>query len=407
MATCSAELVWQTVAFLHQIEAALVGRAWQSLQNTPETRQEGFIRRADYRCGYLSFNFEEKKMKNVLLATTAIALTAGYAAADVSYSASAKLSYGNFGEGDFSNGGTAAAASTYGYSNEFDFVVSGSGEAGGVSYSASMTIDETTPAAGGNALGAVSLSTMGFTYSYDANDMGGLVDSGADGEDDDAGDWMLSYAANGLSASYEVDEEQPGRYDLILGYAANGMSVGLHASDDDGDNTVDLAADAAVVAAGGVTSAALTADDAVINTVSVGYTIGDLALSYAADDRATQNYDASAAYTIGGTVLTAATDENEQHSLKIATSFGGVSLTARTETDKKSSAGGDGAENELALSYTTGALTVSYSKDTGNVNQFGDEAETVTSITYTVGGMTLQAKGTDRDETEVSAAFSF
>ena len=91
MATCSAELVWQTVAFLHQIEAALVGRAWQSLQNTPETRQEGFIRRADYRCGYLSFNFEEKKMKNVLLATTAIALTAGYAAADVSYGASAKL----------------------------------------------------------------------------------------------------------------------------------------------------------------------------------------------------------------------------------------------------------------------------------------------------------------------------
>ena len=167
MATCSAELVWQTVAFLHQIEAALVGRAWQSLQNTPETRQEGFIRRADYRCGYLSFNFEEKKMKNVLLATTAIALTAGYAAADVSYSASAKLSYGNFGEGDFSNGGSATAASTYGYSNEFDFTVTGSGEAGGVSYSASMTIDEstdsTTAGAGNNAQGALSLSTMGFT----------------------------------------------------------------------------------------------------------------------------------------------------------------------------------------------------------------------------------------------------
>jgi len=266
-----------------------------------------------------------------------------------------------------------------------------------VSYSASMTIDETTPAAGGNALGAVSLSTMGFTYSYDANDMGGLVDSGADGEDDDAGDWMLSYAANGLSASYEVDEDMEGRYDLILGYAANGMSVGLHASDDDGDNKADLAD----------TDATNDADAAVVNTVSVGYTIGDLALSYAADDQATQNYDASAAYTIGGTVLTAATDENEQHSLKIATTVGGVSLTARTETDKKTSAGGDGAENELALSYTTGALTVSYSKDTGNVNQFGDEAETVTSITYTVGGMTLQAKGTDRDETEVSAAFSF
>jgi len=327
-------------------------------------------------------------MKNVLLATTAIALTAGYAAADVSYSASAKLAYGNFGTGDYTNNDTKANEgtvnpSTYGYSNEFDFVVSGSGEAGGVSYSASMTLDEDTSS--GNALGAFSMSTMGFTYSYDANDMSGLVDTGDDGEDDDAGDWMLSYAANGLSASYEVDEDKDGRYDLILGYAANGLSVGMHASDDDGK----------------------VATKGTVNTVSVGYTMGALALAYKADDQATQNYDASAAYTVGGTVLTASTDENEQHSLKIATTVGGVSLTARTETDKKTSAGGDGAENELAVSYTTGALTVAYAKDTGNVNQFGDEAETVTSITYAVGGLTLQAKGTDRDETEVSAAFSF
>jgi hypothetical protein len=184
MATCSAELVWQTVAFLHQIEAALVGRAWQSLQNTPETRQEGFIRRTDYRCGYLSFNFEEKKMKNVLLATTAIALTAGYAAADVSYSASAKLSYGNFGE-EFQAGGkdvqgqeagadVGTAGTGYAYSNEFDFVVSGSGEAGGVAYSASMTIDETTPAAS-NSTGTVSMSSSGFTLAYGQDDFGDLV----------------------------------------------------------------------------------------------------------------------------------------------------------------------------------------------------------------------------------------
>ncbi|MFZ8868722.1 MAG: hypothetical protein ACO2YK_09170, partial [Paracoccaceae bacterium] len=97
LATCSAGPVGQTVAFLHQIEAALARCAWQSLQNTPETRHEECICRAIYWRGYVSFNFEEKKMKNILLATTAIALTAGYAAADVSYSASAKLSYGNFG----------------------------------------------------------------------------------------------------------------------------------------------------------------------------------------------------------------------------------------------------------------------------------------------------------------------
>jgi len=320
-------------------------------------------------------------MKNILLATTAIALTAGYAAADVSYSASAKLAYGNFGTG-------TAPTAKHGYANEFDFVVSGSGEAGGVSYSASMAIDETTPAAGGNALGAFSMSTNGFTYAYDANDFGGLVDTGAgDGEDDDAGDWKLSYAANGMSASYEVDEDKEGRYDLILGYTANGLSVGLHASDDDGK----------------------VATKSAVNTFSVGYTMGALTVAYKADDQDAQDYDASVAYTIGGTVITAATDENEQHSVGISTTVGGVAITARSEQDiaKSKTNGGTGAESEFGLSYTTGALSVAFSRDTGQNGKYGDEAETVTTVTYDLGGITLVGKATDKDETEVSAAFTF
>jgi len=373
MATCSAELVWQTVAFLHQIEAALAGRAWQSLQNTPETRQEGFIRRADYRCGYLSFNFEEKKMKNVLLATTAIALTAGYAAADVSYSASAKLSYGNFGEQD-------TAGTTYGYSDTFDFGVSGSGEAGGVAYSASMTIDED---AASNALGAFSMSSNGLSYTYDANDIGGLETANDNGLDEAAGDWKIAYAANGFSAGYEVDEDVEGRSLTTLGYAANGLSIGLEVKDDDGN---------------GATSET-------INTVSVGYTMGAMSVSYDADDQATQNYDAKVTYTMGGTVLSAGTDEIESHYVGITTTVGGMALTARSETDGNTTA--DTAENELSISYTMGALTIAYAKDTGDVGKFGDEAETLTTLTYDLGGVTLVAKGNDQDETEVSAAFSF
>jgi len=332
-------------------------------------------------------------MKNVLLATTAIALTAGYAAADVSYSASAKLAYGNFGTG-------TAADTTYGYSNEYDFTVTGSGVAGGVSYSASMTIDESTDSActvthaaddqttataattstcaagGSNALGAFSMSAGGFTYAYDANDFGGLVDTGSDGEDDDAGDWKLSYAANGLTASYEVDEDKEGRYDLILGYAANGLSVGLHASDDDGK----------------------VATKSAVNTVSVGYTMGALAVSYKADDQDSQDYDVSAAYTIGGTVITAATDENEQHSIGISTTVGGVGITARSEQDiaKSKTNGGTGAESEFGLSYTSGALSVAFSRDTGQNGKYGDEAETVTTVTYDLGGITLVGKATSR-----------
>ncbi|MDB3963625.1 porin [Paracoccaceae bacterium] len=373
MATCSAELVWQTVAFLHQIEAALVGRAWQSLQNTPETRQEGFIRRADYRCGYLSFNFEEKKMKNVLLATTAIALTAGYAAADVSYSASAKLSYGNFGEQN-------TAGTTYGYSDTFDFGVSGSGEAGGVAYSASMTIDED---AGSNALGAFSMSSNGLSYTYDAGDIGGLETANANGLDEAAGDWKIAYAANGFSAGYEVDEDVEGRSLTTLGYAANGLSIGLEVKDDDGNG----------------------AASETINTVSVGYTMGALSVSYDADDQATQNYDAKVTYTMGGTVLSAGTDEIESHYVGITTTVGGMALTARSETDGNTAA--DTAENELSISYTMGALTIAYAKDTGDVGKFGDEAETLTTLTYDLGGVTLVAKGNDQEETEVSAAFSF
>jgi outer membrane protein OmpU len=316
-------------------------------------------------------------MKNILLATTAIALTAGYAAADVSYSASAKLAYGNFGTG-------TAATAAYGYSNETDFTVTGSGEASGISYSASMTIDED---AASNAQGAFSMSSSGFTYSYDANDMGGLVDTGADGEDDDAGDWMLSYAGNGMSASYEVDEDKEGRYDLILGYAANGLSVGLHASDDDGK----------------------VATKSAVNTFSVGYTMGALTIAYKADDQDAQDYDASVAYTIGGTVITAATDENEQHSVGISTTVGGVAITARSEQDiaKSKTGGGTGAESEFGLSYTTGALSVAFSRDTGQNGLYGDEAETVTTVTYDLGGITLVGKATDKDETEVSAAFTF
>lgn len=317
-------------------------------------------------------------------------MTAGYAAAEVSVSGSAKLVYGNLGTGNWSNAATSTGTkddpSVYSYGSEFGVTFSASGEAGGVSYSGALTLDE----GGQDDTGAFSLSANGFTFVYDANDLGGLVDAGGDGdgEDDDAGDWKLSYAANGMSASYEADVDSTGgqydgRYDLILGYAANGMSVGLHASDDDGKGV-----------------------KTVVNTVSVGYKVGALGLSYKADDQAAQNWDAGATYTMGATVLSAGTDEMESAYVGLSTSINGVTLTARSEADGNTS--DDTAENELSVSYTTGALTVARARDTGNgPDSYGDEAESVTTVTYDLGGLTLQAKATNRSETEVSAAFSF
>jgi outer membrane protein OmpU len=327
-------------------------------------------------------------MKNILLATTAIALTAGYAAADVSYGASAKLVYGNFTTGTVA----PAAVDSYAYGSEFDFTITGSGEAGGVSYSAGMTIHE----GGIDDTAAISMSTGGFTVAYDRNDFGGLVDAGLDGEDDNAGDLKISYAGNGFSISHEMDTDtsaagavlsgvavNDGRYDTIMSYAANGLSVGLHISDDDGSGP-----------------------NGAVNTVSVGYTMGALTISYAADDQASQDYDVKATYTMGDTVLSAGSDEIESHYVGITTSVGGLSLTARSEAEGNTT--DDTAESEVSLSYTMGALTVAYATDTGNsaTTAYGDEARTVTTLTYDLGGIKLEAKGNNRDQTEVSAAFS-
>ena len=51
------------------------------------------------------------------------------------------------------------------------------------------------------------MSTNGFTYAYDANDFGGLVDTALTAKTTMRVTWKLSYAANGFSATdYEVDE---------------------------------------------------------------------------------------------------------------------------------------------------------------------------------------------------------
>ena len=354
-------------------------------------------------------------MKNILLATTAIALTAGYAAADVSYSASAKIAYGNFGEehragnankadtttdGSASNLSVGQAGAGYSYSDTFDFVVTGSGEAGGVAYSASMTIDEDT---GSNSVGTMTMSTGGFSLAYGEDDFGDLVQENKNGLEEGAGDILLSYAANGISASYEMDEDASNPYYMRAGYTNGALTVGLEVADTDGS---------------GATASA-------VNTISIGYTMGALTVSYDADDKASatgrndagSDYDAKITYTMGDTVLSAGTDELQAHYAGLTTTVGGLTLTMRTEQDGKKCVGTCGsvangsvlssAENELSLSYTMGALTVAYAKDTGDKGKFGDEAETLTTLTYDLGGLTLVAKGNDMDETEVSAAFSF
>jgi hypothetical protein len=133
-------------------------------------------------------------MKNILLASTALIVSAGFAAADTAMSASAKFTYGNYGTG------TAAGTSYRAFNSEADVDITMTGGGDTVSYSAALELDE-----GGNAAAALTVSTSGVTVTYDANDISDITSTGADGEDDNEGDIKVSYAAGGLTASYAAD----------------------------------------------------------------------------------------------------------------------------------------------------------------------------------------------------------
>lgn len=296
-------------------------------------------------------------MKNVLLATTALVFTAGFAAAEVATSATAKLTYGNYGTG-------TAAGTTRAWSQEADVDFTLSGEASGVAYTAGLELDES-----GNAAAAITMSAAGFTVVYDANDISDITTTGADGEDDNVGDWKVSYANAGISASYAADVEGDA-YNATVGYAAGGMSLGLET-------------------------------DGTTNTVSAGYTMGNVAVAVSGADDDT--WDASLAYTMGDTVVTVGTDEDESHYIKVATNLNGLSLTARYEVEGKTA----DSETEVSVGYTMGDVSVAVAYDSGQAGKFGDEAETTLVVGYDLGGIALQFKANDQEEMEASAAFTF
>ena len=319
-------------------------------------------------------------MKKVLLTSTALVMTAGIAAAEMSMSASAKLTYGNFGTGHSRAGDAAVNAAPSGaavpdaaWTSEADLDIAGSGGGGTLSYSATLELDES-----GEAQGAFTVASGGLTFVYDANDIGGLVVTGADGEDDNTGDYSISYTAGGLSASYETDTTSEDTL-ITLGYTAGDLTVGL--SMEENDNAV-----------GGTTLA----------TTSVGYVMGAATLSLSADDA--DDWDASVAYASGNTTMTLATDENSIYSAALAYTSGDMTFSARQEFG--GTAAGD-SETEFGITYAAGDMTFGAAYDSGNEGHYGDEAETVVNATYAVDGATFAAKANDQDEVELSMSFSF
>ena len=318
-------------------------------------------------------------MKKVLLTSTAVVLTAGWASAgDMSMSGSISLTYGSFGTGTQAGGAD-------GFTSEADLDIAATSAGGGITMSGTLELDED----GDPATGPVSISSGALSFTYDANDIGGLAmaptGTTSDGEDDNYGDYSVAFSAGGIGVTYTKDQESSDNVTAVT-YSSGALSLSMTATDETNGAGAGYAAGSKETVVGAT------------------YTTGPYTIAVSGNDAATQNWDASVALANGDTTVTVAADETNMMSVGIGYSAGNMSVSARQEFNNPT---GTDDETEISLTYTEGALTFGAAYDSGQNGSFGDEAQLVISAGYTDGDVSLAAKGTDRDEMEVSVSFSF
>jgi outer membrane protein OmpU len=287
-------------------------------------------------------------MKKVLLTTTALVMTAGVAAADVSFSGTAGIAFvDDNGASDAANGttyGTGMFVESY-----FDFDVSVSAEAAnGLTMSAGFDMgegakidyddDDKIELQGAAVTDAdVAVSYNGWTLTVDEDGIDNLFD------DSQAEDMSIAGSIGGLSVAVATDlENSTNSYKL-------GMSLGGAAVTFTGTNNDDAGGDA--------------------TGISVSYPMGDMTLSASVSD---ESNDAEDDTSIG---LTYAMD----------------AMTVSYTSIRPGSNGSLGDEWDAKISYSTGAMSASIALD---------ETDATTMIAeYDLGGATAFAAMHDKDGT--------
>jgi outer membrane protein OmpU len=315
-------------------------------------------------------------MKKILLTTTALVMTAGVAAANVTFSGSVELTYGNW---------NSYGAGAEGWGATTDLGMSMSGEASGVAYTAGLTIDESDAGAAANIAGATTLSASGLSLSYeDDGDMdAGDVNTAGDAE---TGDLKIAYAGSGVSVSYV---ENTGGVQGTKGASKTDLGYTM------GDFTVTYSRN----------STDKTSSGSSVNTIGATFAAGDLTVKVSGNDgklagKTQAEWDASVGYVIGASTVTLATDETSTTAISVATSLNDVTLSAKAKE----------GDNELSVGYTMGDITMSYAYDEGAgvaATDDGGDAQTIISISYDLGGIKITGQSNNKDEIEVAAAFTF
>jgi outer membrane protein OmpU len=254
-------------------------------------------------------------MKKVLLATTALTLSAGFASADVSMS-------GTGGAGVF--GASGADLSVYS-GVDLGFSLSGASDTG-MTFSASIdmgggqTLDVgdfelDTQDMGTDDNVSVSIGVSGVTIKLSQDGVDDLYD------DDIAGDIGISGAMGDLTYSVVTGLEDADPTSLSIGYSAGAISGSVATSDEGdastvsvsytmGDITVGVKADTdrasvdtsatkiTYVMSDGMT-VSLEEEEGVVEA-SVAYSSGAISVGVTADDAAAESWEATMAYDLGG-----------------------------------------------------------------------------------------------------------
>jgi len=254
-------------------------------------------------------------MKKVLLATSALTLSAGFASADVSMS-------GTGGAGVF--GANGADLSVYS-GVDLGFALSGASD-NGMTFSASLdmgggqTLDAgdfelDTQDMGVDDNVAVTIGVSGLTIVLSQDGVDDLYD------DDKAGDIGISGAMGDLTYSVVTGLEDADPTSLSVGYTAGAVSGSVATSDDGdasnvsisyamGDITISAESDTdrtgadtssvtvSYAMSDGMTVSLENSED--VNELSVAYSSGAISVGVSADDAATESWEATMAYDLGG-----------------------------------------------------------------------------------------------------------
>jgi len=303
-------------------------------------------------------------MKTLLLASTALVVTAGMAAADITFTGSANAGYysglGNADAETVTTAGTpnsagvvgvaavtATSAETYTSSGVYSnagIVATMSGVTdNGITFSTSVDAEAGTeidqgdfefdgPAGGTFGLGAVSMSGAFGTITFDDGGIDNLYD-------DDATPADIKYSTTVGAVAVSIAADAGSAADgtsVSASYTSGAMSFSGSGSSTAGDNSMSLAVTYALS-----DSISLTADTdstggaAAVNSVSVTTALNGVSITAATDSAST--WDIDLGYSVSGIALTYGTDENDAWDASATYALGG-GATVKAGVNAESSA---------------------------------------------------------------------